>query len=290
MSKGIYKYCLFQYHHSQLLGEVLNIGLLVYFPTHQQLAFIYPEKLIRLRFAYSNIPEKAIKSYFKFFEKRVAELNAAPELFAEYDLANSFSNFVEQEFLPADSSALQFGNYRTSVMYTDNLQHHKDQLYNLYFSVFQYQDGISKRIDEQVLINKYRKYLQQYNNKVTLKDDKRFHLDYTVEPRPATRVKFDVAWKSFDALHLVKPVSFDLSRQDVIDRKAYQYYGQFLDLEDLAKEKSYQFDVLLAKPRNKNLFKSYDNAIRLLEKPKKVKLIEQNHLDEYSKSTAEFAL
>lgn len=291
MSNATFKYCLLQYHHSQLLGEVLNIGLLAYFPTHKQLAFIYPEKLIRLRFAYSIIPEKTIKSYFKYFNKRIGEINQDVGIFADYDLTNSFGDFIAQEFLPADSSALQFGNYRTSVMYTDDIQHLKDQLYNLYFSVFQYQEGVAKRIDESTLLAKYRKYLKQYSNgAISLKEDKRFQLDYTIEPMPATTVKFDLAWRSKDSLHLVKPISFDLSRQDVITRKAYQYFGQFLDLENVAQEKKYQFDVLLAKPRNKGLYKSYDNAIRLLEKPKQVNLIEPAGLDQYSKTTADLAL
>src|SRR5690606_24180697 len=172
--------------------------------------------------------------------------------------------------------------YRTSILYTNNIDHIKDQLYNLYFSVFQYHEGITKRIDESHLLSKYRKYLKQYTGgDFNIATDNRFQQDYTVEPRPATVVKFDVAWRSKDTLHLVKPISFDLSRQDIITKKAYQYYGQFLDLEDVAIENNYSFDVLLAKPRNRHLFKTYDNAIRLLEKPKRVSLIDPSSLNNY---------
>ena len=75
MNKGTFTYALLQYHHSQVLGEVLNIGLVVYFPDHNKLDFIYPNKLIRLKFAYPDVPEKTIKSYFKYFQSRVDELN-----------------------------------------------------------------------------------------------------------------------------------------------------------------------------------------------------------------------
>ncbi len=290
MNANNYQYGLLQYHHSQLLGEVMNIGLIVYFPTHRHLAFLYPERLIRLRFAYPVIPEKTIKGYFRYFNRRIAELNSSPEFFSEQHIGRSLQTFVESEFLPADSSALQFGHYRSSVLYTDNIDHIKNQLYNLYFSVFQYQEG-KKQIDESHLLSKYRKYLKLYSGKdFAINNDSRFQQDYTVEPRPATSVKFDVAWRSKDALHLVKPVSFDLSRQDVITRKAYQYYGQFLDLETVAFEKNYTFDVLLAKPRKQNLYKAYDSAIRLLQKPKRVNLVEQTFLENYSKSSIELAL
>nr|WP_294898526.1 DUF3037 domain-containing protein [uncultured Pedobacter sp.] len=291
MNKGTFTYGLLQYHHSQILGEVLNIGLLVYFPHVKKLAFICPEKLIRLRFAYPNVPDKTIKAYFKYFDSRVRELNANPEIFADYDLSKSLQVFVEKEFLQADSSALQFGNYRTSVLYTEDVNYLTNQLYNLYFSVFQFQENIAKRVDESVLLNKYKKLLKEFSHQNTaIKENNKFHFDYSIEPNDGSRIKFDVAWKENDHLHLVKPVSFDLTRQDAITKKAYQYYGQFLDLQSMANEKDYVFDVLLAKPKAKSLSKAYDNAIRLLEKPKGVNLIAHDELNAYSKATAESAL
>jgi hypothetical protein len=139
MNKGTFTYALLQYHHSQLLGEVLNIGLIVYFPEHKRLEFIYPEKLIRLRFAYPDVPEKTIKAYFKYFDQRVKDLNDSSHIFHDYDLGKSLKVFLEKEFLAPDASALQFGNFRTSVLYTPDLERITNQLYNLYFSVFQHQ-------------------------------------------------------------------------------------------------------------------------------------------------------
>ncbi len=287
MNNGNYTYCLLQYHHSQLLGEVLNIGLFVYFPVTKQLEFIYPEKLIRLRFAYPNAPEKTIKSYFKYFQKRVSELNLNPELFSDYDLSKSLQTFLEKEFMPSDSSALQFGNFRTSVLYTSNLEHIKNQLYNLYFSVFQTQENAAKRVDEIVLLNKYKRLLKDYSKHSLVENENtRLYFDYSIEPNEASKIKFDVAWKDEKDLHLVKPVSFDLLRSETIMRKAYQYFGQFLDLDAFAVKNNFQFDVILAKPKIRPLFKAYDNAIRLLDKPERVSLIEQDDLVEYSKKTA----
>lgn len=291
MSKGIYTYCLLQYHHSQLLGEVLNIGLIVYFPHEKKLDFIYPEKLIRLRFAYPDVPEKTIKSYFKYFIQRINELNANPEIFSNYDLNISLQKFVNTEFLAADSSALQFGNFRSSVLYTTDIEHLKNQLYNLYFSVFQVQDNIKKRVDESVLLHKYKKFLDEYTRQSAgVKENNNFHFDYSIQPNKTSKITFDVAWQDKAHLHLVKPVSFDLIRPDAINRKAYQYYGQFTDLQDYAESKGYLFDVILASPKSKSLFSAYDNAIRLLQKPNSVTLVELKELDSYSKTTVESAL
>ena len=62
MKNETFTYSLLQYHHSQLLGEVINIDLIVYFPDSSRLEFVYPEKLLRLRYAYPSVPEKTIKS------------------------------------------------------------------------------------------------------------------------------------------------------------------------------------------------------------------------------------
>ena len=291
MNKGIYTYCLLQYHHSQLLGEVLNIGLIVYFPDAKRLEFIYPERLIRLRFAYPDVPEKTIKAYFKYFDERVKELNANPEIFSAYDLSKSLQQFVNNEFLPSDSSALQFGNFRTSVLYTPDIDHIKNQLYNLYFSVFQLQESAPKKVDETALLTKYKRFLKEYaREELPNNESTRFSYNYAVKSGTASEITFDVAWHDIDHLHLVKPISFDLSRSKVIDNKAYQHYGEFALLEEQPESKNYLFDVILAKPKSKSLFTAYDNAIRILQKPKKVKLVEFDELKSYSKATVESAL
>lgn len=286
MNKGNFTYALLQYHHSQILGEVLNIGLVAFFPAEQKLVFIYPEKLLRLRFAYPNLPERTIKSYFKYFEERVSDLNQHHNIFSSNHLEYSLERLLNEEFIAPDSSSLQFGNFKTAVLYTNDTRKIVDQLYNLYFSVFQVHDTNTGRVDESLLLKKYTTYLKKLlPNDTALKDTKGVFLDYPVSTNDHIALKFDIAWKASNKLHLVKPVSFDLLKADSIQRKAYQYFGQFEDLQDIAKTNNYQFDVILAKPKKKGLSKAYDNAIRLLEKPKRVSLIEQDGLDQYAKDT-----
>lgn len=291
MIKGTYQYALLQYHHSQLLGEVLNIGLVAYFPQFKRLEFIFPEKLIRLRYAYPNVPEKTIKSYFRYFLERVNTLNKTPHLFHDHDMENGLQRFLEKEFLAPDASALQFGNYRNSVLYTPEIEKITDQLYNLYFSVFQVQDSNTKKIDESILLRKYKNLLGKFlTNDQSLNKTNNIYLDYSIRPDANAAIRFDIAWKEQANTHLVKPVSFDLQRPESIQRKAWQYYGQFEDLQDFAIKNDYLFDVILAKPKSKSLFKSYDNAVRLLGKPDRVNLIEFDSLSTYSQQTMESIL
>jgi len=292
MNKGTFTYSLLQYHHSQLLGEVLNIGLIAYFPDPGRLEFLYPEKLLRLKYAYPSVPEKTIKAYFKYFQVRIDELNQQKNAFSDYDLDKSLKTFLEREFLQSDSSALQFGNYRTSVLYTTNIQHILNQLYNLYFSVFKIEDNSNRRIDEAHLLIKYKNLLKEgLSDQAPEKSLAGLKFDYDIHSESESIVKssykFDVAWKDKNHIHLVKPVSFDLLRAETIERKAYQYFGRFYDLEEYALKSGAEFDLLLAKPKTKLLHRAYDNAIRLLEKPKRVNLIEQDDLTDYTERTIE---
>jgi len=265
---------------------VLNIGLVAFFPVEQKLVFIYPEKLLRLRFAYPNLPERTIKSYLKYFEERVADLNKQHSVFSSNYLEHSLERLLNEEFLAPDSSSLQFGNFKTAVLYTNNTQKIIDQLYNLYFSVFQVHDTHTGRVDESILLKKYTNYLKSLlPSDQLLRDTKGVFIDYAVNNNDHASLKFDIAWKAHNSLHLVKPISFDLLKADSINRKAYQYFGQFADLQDTAESNNYLFDVILAKPKKKGLSKAYDNAIRLLEKPNRVSLIEQDGLDQYAKDT-----
>jgi hypothetical protein len=286
MNKGTFTYALLQYRHSQILGEVLNIGLVAFFSAEQKLVFIYPDKLLRLRFAYPNLPEKTIKSYLKYFEERVADLNQQHSVFSSKYLEHSLECLLNEEFLAPDSSSLQFGNFKTAVLYASDTNKIIDQLYNLYFSVFQVHDTPTARVDESILLKKYTSYLKTLlpQDKL-LKDTKGVFIDYAVNNNDHTSLKFEIAWKATFDLHLVKPISFDLLKADAINRKAYQYFGQFADLEETAEKNNYLFDVILAKPKKKGLTKAYDNAIRLLEKPNRVKLIEQEGLNQYAKET-----
>ncbi len=289
MNTGTFSFSLLQYHHSQILGEILNIGIVAYFPDQKVIKFIYPDKLIRLKFAYPDVPEKTIKSYFKFFESRVNQYNSQLNFFANHDVDSSFESFLHREFLASDSSSLQFGEVKKSVLYTNDLNVISNQLYNLYFSVFNQHDNEVDKIDEITLLNRYKKLFDEIR---LSKDAKNLRLpkikyEFQVTAKSGNTVKFDFAWQSLQKLHLVKPISFDLIKPDAITGKAYKYWGQFTDLENAAEKNKLNFDVLLSKPKDKQLFHAYDTATKLISNPKSVNIIEYDSLQQYAQKTVE---
>lgn len=136
MKNPTYLYSLLQYRHSQLLGEVLNIGMMVYFIDNNRLVFIKPDNLARLRYAYSNVSEDTIKMYFRAFDERIERLNTSGQTLFPFDIDGAFRQFIATEFLPEDASALQFAEIKKAVQFVDNQDAVCRQLYATYFSVF----------------------------------------------------------------------------------------------------------------------------------------------------------
>jgi hypothetical protein len=257
----------------------------VYFPHEEKLHFVYPERLIRLRFTYSNIPEKTIKAYFNSFRQKVDSLNDKPGVCEYYvESSSSLSNLIENEFLPEDSSALRFGETKKGLLYNEETKKILDNLYNIYFTVFDINESNKERVDESVLLKRYKKLILDLDKELFTSNSK-ITLGYTLKKDEAKEFDFDIAWQGQSSTNLVKPISFDVRKNITLTNKAYKFYGRFLDLEKYALDNHYNFDILLAKPKDKTLFKDYDYAIKLLEKPKQVTLIEEDGLKSYSLKT-----
>lgn len=286
---SIYTYSVLQYRHSQILGEVLNVGLLVYLPEYKQLEFIYPKKLSRITTVYPQVQEKSIRHYLRSFAAKVDNLNKVQSVFANDQLDISFVQFISENLLPPDSSALQFDEPKRGLLKSDFLKKNDDiksitrKLYELYFSVYDSDLIESTKTDEIQLLTTYRNFIKDKEKELGIQFNKIIY-DYEVKTKYGEIFKFDIAWKN-GSTNLVKPVSFDLTRPNDVQNKALRYYGQFVHLDKQAELNNLRFDVLLAKPKNKDLFSQYDSAIKLLEEPKRVRLVFEEEIYKYSEKT-----
>lgn len=97
------------------------------------------------------------------------------------------------------------------------------------------------------------------------------------EERNDRQYKFDFAWQNH-SFNLVQTVSLDFKRPDSIQRKGEQKFGQFFLLQDFAKQKHARFDLLLARPSNRQLFRAYDRAIEDIRRAGNIEIIEDDQL------------
>jgi hypothetical protein len=169
-------------------------------------------------------------------------------------------------------------------LYASDLNEIINHLYNFYLLAFDNQEQYNIQ-NENILLAKYKNLLKELNSSsVDIKDSNRFFYDYTINVSEEKHFKFDIAWKN-GSLNLVKPVSFDLVRPETILNKAYRFFGQFTDLESLAKINNYRFDLIISTPKKPELHKTFESAIDLLNKPSNVKLIFEKDLPEYTRKT-----
>lgn len=279
MSKH-FKYSLLKYEYSQALGEVLNVGLLLFFPNEWR--FIYPKKLTRLKDFYPDVEEEHLKIYLDAFEKQAHQLNQKIQS-NEIPFEEGFSldNFMEKvyaEFLPYDSSALYFSKARTSVLYSENRDKIAENLYEEYFFPYEFANDRNQK-DESMILRAIRNYIKEIG-----KDIFEHHFRNQEAKQISnnkTSLTIDLHWKN-GKTHLVHPISLDLKRDSSIDRKANQYFGKFIQLRDEIQKGDYVLDIPVARPAEQRLFKDYDKALYILEDVEFGNVIEEENLKNYA--------
>ena len=193
----------------------------------------------------------------------------------EEQVQNHTEAFIHSEFLPEDASALQFSKAYTSLLYSNNLDKIITNLFNTYFPNPS-TPSTSHKHDDDYVIRKIHSLVKEKSSHFA----KYFKRNVEVKS-PETSLVFDIAWKN-GSTNLIKPVSFDLSNSTNIHRKADRIFGTLFFLENEAKKQNYRFNLLVAKPQDTSLFKSYDKALNKLEQitaPKEI--IEENRYVEY---------
>lgn len=279
---SVFYYSLLQYRYAQSLGEVLNVGVLLLFPEQRTATFLHPERLGRIRKLYPKFSEKVIRSYFKGISSRTNQLTKQPEIFANYE--EHPRQLIDNEILIRDSSALQFGELKTAVLYTEDLSAISSQFYKLYLSFYDEHEHRTRH-DESYLLKEYQKSIQRRLDGLL----SRAAFDHPVIVKPEGTnfsYQFAFAWQN-GSFNLVKPVSFDLKLEQSITDKATLNVGQFTVLRPYAEQNNARFDVLVARPKDRQLFKPYEQAIQLLGDQPFVKIVEEDNLDDYSQKTAD---
>ena len=256
--------------------------MLLLFPEQRQAIFRYPDRLGRIRKLYPNFAEKTIRSYFKGIAARTNQLSNQPEIFANYE--EHPRQLIDNELLIRDSSALQFGELKPSVLYTNDLLAISDQFYEVYLSFYD-EDEHKVCHDESYLLKEYQKRLPQRLSGLLSREA--FDRPFTIKPEGTTfAYQFAFAWQN-GSYNLVKPVSFDLKLEQSITDKATLNVGQFAVLRSYAEQNNARFDVLVARPKDRGLHKPYSQAVQLLADQPHVNIVEEEQLDSYSEKTAD---
>lgn len=284
-------YCFFKYVHSLRLGESLNIGLLIAFPSDSTIIFKYPPDLQRLKCTYFDFEEEQLRFYLKSFDEKAKTLCYNLNTFFSSTLDHEeFLQLIKKEFLPEDEGALQFSHIRKAVKYTDNINEITEDLYYSYFlHYYEPEDATSKkRIIEPV--RRDEKYiLSTLHDMIINANPVLRSLSFTGEEiiTPNASLIFDFAWTNH-GLHLVKPLSLDYRDKKTIEEKAHSLHSKLHILDKGVDHlRDCKFDVMVSKPNLSKLEPAYMKAISILqESSAKTRVIEEDQYLSYSKEAA----
>lgn len=258
---NIFKYSLLQYEHSQTLGEKVNIGLFLFFPfKNNEVRFVFPESLRRIKAIYPDIQDRKIKYYLEAISKKTNELNQSNNLFSiDINSNTDIARLIDTSVLKNDDSALHFSELKQSLLYTNDIDQISNDLFKDYLCYYEVNHPIKHIKDTDVshkYISKLKSILDDFENRI--KQD-------VVISKDNFSYKFDVEW--INGTHnLVKALSFDLTDQKSIQNKSVSLYGSLSLLEQEAKSKQYRFDLIVEKPQTKDFYKDFDNALKIIDK------------------------
>lgn len=278
MLENQFSYRILHYVHSEILGEILNVGILFNFNSSKKLIFKTPISFKKLKDVYSDFEEYKLKLYLKAIEYKINSINYQSEI----ELFPSESKDVSNEIINKDSSVLQFGELRYGLVYASPEIVAKDY-YNLYFSEIK---EAPKRIkhDEQFLLKEFKSKLHLANAGV------QNYLEPNIEISSSlTTIKFEYKWQN-GVPNLIKSVSFDLDDEKSINNKAVLLHGQLNFLAEKINENNCNVDLIVAKPTSNidALNRAYDKAISILEKIETSKKIHtEEQISEYAQHVAD---
>jgi len=271
-----YKYSVLQYKHSAVLGECLNIGVLIYFEQDNSLFFTHSSKLARLKSVYQNVSEKSIKYYLKQIKFKVSKLGSNIDSFFISDIDNSFESFISNYILPRDGSALQFSKIRNNFQYDKS----NKQIINYLISTYLFENTESRENKDYALAKKFYENIKKELGSDL--DPNLFQKNYKLKNDSGVEFRFNYAWQN-EHWHLVKPLNFDLVDAKNISEKTHRNIGLVIDLEEKARYKDLKFDFLVGKPTNRELYKEYEHSLYLLERFEYSNIIEEDNIKNYSR-------
>lgn len=276
MKTNFYTYCILKYKHSPFLDESINIGVLIYFVDSNKFSFKYSKTLNRVKSIYDNVPEKTIKEYIRQIDRLLKIYQQSNfDLFPLTDL--NLKSFLSEKILPADGTVLQFSHFKSESLREYNETFIENILFEQYFVEDLKHTSYSPQEP---------KILHHLVDELNIKgfsaniETPRFRKDFELTTDSCV-FNFEYAWKN-GVWNLVKPVGFDLKTSEGIIDKAHKNLGQFTDIESKVSDKEYKCNLIVGRPTNNRLFKSYDNALKILENLKNTEIVEEEKLGDYS--------
>ncbi len=271
MSRRQYTYSILRYIHDPAVGEVMNVGVVIYSP---DAAFLDAALLFhhqRLSDAFAGFDGDGYRKSLRSFAESIASLREElfSSLLASKDRPADASLLVERIW-PDRQLSFVAGHSLTGM--SDNFPATLRQLYDR-FVTSQY-DRIRDewRTDEEV----WESFRKRFQGTIVTK---------ALRPVKVQTKNLSASFAGFknERWHLFQPISLDFARESSIKRKAKELIGEFVELADSPDVQSGKIYLLLGSPSHPQFQKAYESAKQMLMKiPVDYKLVEERDAEAFA--------
>lgn len=268
-----FTYSVLQYKHSLALGEILNVGILFYFPDNGSFEFVNGDGS-RVKSIYPEFDNSLFNGYLKTIQTKVKK---KIDLFRQSPSGAEFEEFIKKYILAEDAAGLIFREpVQVKNVFLDNKKA-VDAYSQLLLPGIIVAKPIITRHNENYILKEFNGYLVSKDKDIEQKLTK----NELVEAGNF-KIKFDLSWEN-KTKNYIKPISFDLSDETNIANKSFQYSGLINALDNSILTKKSRFDFLISAPLEPNLQRSFQNALDILDSARGNKqLITEDQWESYT--------
>ncbi len=270
-----FTYSVLQYRHSLALGEILNVGILFYFPDENRFEFVSGDGT-RAKAIYPDFDNFLFNGYLKTIINKVKK--QVDQFPSNYN-GSDFLKYVYNNVLSEDAAGLIFNvpSYVKNVF--GDSKKAVDEYSKLLLPGIDVEKPEIIRHNEKYIIRRFNGYIFGQDKEIV----KNFEKNKVIKTKHFN-IKFDLSWQN-TTHNFIKPINFDRINEDSIQKEAAILYSYITDLMDYAAINNSRFDFLVSSPQNVQLNRAYENALDFLDSLKAPKqLITEEKLESYSQN------
>ena len=276
-----FTYSVLQYKHSLVLGEVLNVGILFYFPDESRFEFVKGDGY-RAKAIYPDFDNSLFNGYIRNITDKVKH---HVDLFNLQSNKTDLTKYIHQHILAEDAAGLVFSNPVQVKNVIGAIEKVIKQYSGLLLpGIITEKPSVIKH-NESFILRTFQGYFQDKYKQVEKKLQKN-----TVLKKKHFDIRFELSYNA-RINKFIKPLSFDLTEDSAIQTKAAVTYSHLIDLAEYAKANKSSFDFLIAPPQETGFKRDYENALDFIDSVKAPKrLVKQENWKDYTQETFELLL
>jgi hypothetical protein len=270
MNKFSYTYCPIKYVHDPAIGEMLNIGVLLFSFEKRQITAKFDYHFERLSSTFANFNGSHYRFIMTSMEFAISKLNSKfePTLFQSEPFKDIKQ--VMTSLVPDLGLSIQFGTIMAGI--TSDLESEAEHIFQR-LVISQYPQKEKKsRSDEEVWAT-FNRPLAKNKVSMYLKPKHFVSNEYDL--------KFNHTFKN-EKTHILDPITMDYAQAESIQNRAIKVLGQAMTLE--GNKEIGKLYLLLGEPRIASHRNAYIKAKNLLNKiPLDKEFVEEREAEDFAK-------